>query len=255
MLVRAPNVMQIGALRTERATHGDSTSMLPRCTCRPDVVVLCEGKFDEPDEVFMLPVDSCQNDAEEAFPARSTAIPLFSAAWLFWLFSGSCIFILFRRIWPFSSGRIFICFRPFWPFLGGCLPILFSRASHFRVAALLLFSAFLAIFRRLHFHCFPPFWPVLGGCIFSVFGRLGHFRVASFLLRGVISAVLAFSAFASRKATTQTLLKPRQTRITHMAASQVTQKERIIAHTFSGQRPFGGGPTTHHHHPPWQAEK
>ena len=55
-----------------KSTNGYSTSALPQCTCRPTVVVFCEGEVDESDEVIMSQVHRCQNDAEEAFPARSS---------------------------------------------------------------------------------------------------------------------------------------------------------------------------------------
>ena len=84
--------------------------------------------------------------------------------------------------------RLQLChFRPLCPSLGGFVFIIiggltvirrvpfrvFRRFGHVVAAALLLLlSAFLAMFKRLHFCYFGPFGPCSGGCNFI---SCGHF--------------------------------------------------------------------------------
>ena len=83
--------------------------------------------------------------------------------------------------------------------------VIFGRFGHVQTAAFLLFSAILAIFRRVHFlllsailamfrqlqfYHFWPFWPCSDGCICIIFGHFGHVQAAAFVLFLPILAML-----------------------------------------------------------------
>ena len=58
-----------------------------------------------------------------------------------------------------------------------CIFIIFCHSGHFHGAAVLLFSAVLAIFRILHSYYFRPFWPLSGACILNIFLRYAYSAV------------------------------------------------------------------------------
>ena len=105
----------------------------------------------------------------------------------YWPCSGGCIFVIFG-LFGHVQAAAFYHFRPFWPCSGGCIFVIFGRFGHVQAAAFLLFSAVLAMFRRLHFYYCWPFWPCSGGCVFISSGHFSHVEAAAFLL---LSAVLA----------------------------------------------------------------